>query len=198
MTRTGVNNAVDEQKQAVRQRLLAARGAVGARADAAAAVCDRLAQLPELVGVQVVAGYAAHGSEISIDDALRRLLANGVTVCLPWVQGSGLGLGAVGDLDDDLAPGWRGVREPCLPRRPVRPQALDAVLAPGVGFDARGNRLGYGGGHFDRLLGRLRRGIPVIGVAFDEQVVTRLPVQAHDRPVDVVVTPTRTLRTSRL
>jgi 5-formyltetrahydrofolate cyclo-ligase len=48
------------------------------------------------------------------------------------------------------------------------------------------------------LLGRLRRGVPLIGVAYDEQVVTQLPVAPHDRPVDVVITPSRTLRTSRL
>jgi 5-formyltetrahydrofolate cyclo-ligase len=187
-----------EQKRAVRQRLLAARGAVGRGPELADAVCRRLAVLPELIAAHVVVGYAAHGSELSIDQALRRLLAAGTTVCLPWVQGQVLGVGAISDLDADVAPGWRGVREPRPPRRPVRPQTVDAVLAPGVGFDAQGNRLGYGGGHFDRLLGQVRRGIPIIGIAFDEQIVTRLPVADHDRPVDVVVTPSRTLRTSRL
>jgi 5-formyltetrahydrofolate cyclo-ligase len=193
-----VNHAVDAQKRLVRQRLLAARGLIGARDEAAAAVCRRLATLPELVTGRIVAGYAAHGSELSVDAALQQLLTEGVTVCLPWVQGVMLGLGVITDLEADLAPGWRGIREPRLPRRPLRPQAVDAVLVPGVGFDPLGNRLGYGGGHFDRLLGRLRRGVPLIGVAYDEQVVTQLPVAPHDRPVDVVITPSRTLRTSRL
>jgi 5-formyltetrahydrofolate cyclo-ligase len=193
-----VSDAVDAQKRAVRQRLLAARGSVGNRDQSAAAVCQRLTTLPELITGHVVLGYAAHGSELSIDAALRRLLDAGVTVCLPWVEGVMLGLGVITDLEADLTPGWRGVREPRVPRRPLRPQAVDAVLVPGVGFDPLGNRLGYGGGHFDRLLGRLRRGVPLIGVAYDEQVVTQLPVAPHDRPVDVVITPSRTLRTSRL
>lgn len=193
-----MSEAVNEQKRSLRRRLLAARSAAAARDEMSASICQRLAALPELTAARVVLGYASHGDEVSVDAALRRLLADGVTVCLPWVDGPALGLGAVDDLDADVAPGWHGVREPRVPRRPVRPQAVDAVITPGVGFDELGNRLGYGGGHFDRLLGRLRRGVPVIGVAFDEQIVSRLPVEPHDRPVDVVVTPYRTLRPSRL
>lgn len=193
-----MSQAVDEQKRALRRRLLAARSAASARDESAAEICRRLAALPELVAADVVLGYAAHGDEVSIDGALRRLLSSGIIVCLPWVDGPVLGLGAIGDLEADVEPGWRGVREPRVPRRPVQPRRIDAVIAPGVGFDEHGNRLGYGGGHFDRLLGRLRPGVPVIGVAFEAQVVSRLPVAPHDHPVDVVITPKRTLRRSRL
>jgi 5-formyltetrahydrofolate cyclo-ligase len=158
-----------------------------------------LARLPELAGIRMVLGYAAMGTEVDIAQALLELQRRGVAVHLPWVADEGrLGVSQVDDLDEDLAPGWRGVLEPRPERRrPVRPDRLDAVIAPGVGFDADGNRLGYGGGHFDRLLSRLSRGAVVVGVAMDEQVVDRLPAAAHDRPVDVVVTPTSTLRPSR-
>ena len=164
---------------------------------ASAAVCARLDHLPELAGRRVVCGYAATAREVAVDASLRRLIADGVTVCLPWVQGADLGISAIADLDADLAPGWRGVREPALERRqPLRPSAIEATIVPGVGFDADGNRLGYGGGHFDRFLPRLPRGAVVVGIALDEQVVAALPVEPHDRPVDVIVTPTRTLRPS--
>ena len=192
-----MSNPVDDTKQALRRRLLAARASTAGAGAASAAVRRRLGALPDLVAARTVVGYAAQGTELSIDATLEALLATGVTVCVPWVDGPLLGLGAITGLDE-LAPGWRGLREPAVPRRPVRPHAVDAVIAPGVGFDLHGNRLGYGGGHFDRLLARLRRGVPVIGVAFDEQVVDRLPVAPHDRPVDLVVTPTRTLRAARL
>lgn len=193
-----VSTSVEAEKSALRHRLLAARDAAGPLEEASAAVCRRLASLPELAGREVVLGYAAQAREISVDAALRRLLGAGTTVCLPWVEGVRLGLGAVGDLDRDVAPGWRGIREPRHPRQPVPPHAVELVIVPGVGFDVAGNRLGYGGGHFDRLLGRLRRGVPVIGVALEDQVVTRIPVADHDRPVDVVLTPERTLRPARL
>jgi len=186
-----------DMKAVLRRRVLTARAAMGdaARAEASAAICRRLATLPELVGVRAVLGYAAFGTEVDVDPWLRRALAEGFAVHLPWVAGDALGVARVGDLDEDLAPGWRGVREPPPGRRrTVQPRLLDLVVAPGVAFDRSGARLGYGGGHFDRLLSRLRPGVPVIGVAFAVQLVDRVPHEPHDRRVDVVVTEHEVLR----
>lgn len=183
---------VPDEKQRLRTRLLAARATTGAPTGAAAEVCRRLDRLPELATMRTVAGYAATVGELSIDAALQSLLDRGVTVCLPRVDGAALRLGAVRSLEE-LQPGWRGVREPPLDRT-LRPAALDALIVPGVGFDRAGNRLGYGGGHFDRLLALIRRGAIVIGVALDEQLCTAIPTEAHDRPVDLIVTPTTTIR----
>ena len=183
------------EKNGLRARLISVRAAIGDRDAASAAVCRRLATLPELAVVRTVAGYAATPAEITVDAALRSLLARGVAVCLPWVDGATLGIGQIQDLDADVAPGWRDLREPVPSRRsPLRPTAVDAVLVPGVGFDRAGNRLGHGGGHYDRLLARLRRDAIVIGIAHDDQVVGDIPVESHDRRVDVLVTPTVTLR----
>lgn len=183
------------QKNALRSRLLAARARTDDLAAASAQVCRRLGVLPELAAAGVVAGYAATPEEVSIDQALQRLIDSNVVVCLPWVDGPLLGMSVIEDLRADLAPGWRGLREPVPSRRvPLRPSAIDVVLAPGVGFDPAGRRLGFGGGHFDRFLARLRRGAVVVGIALDEQVVDEIPTEPHDRNVDVLVTPTRTLR----
>ena len=191
-----MNSSLEDEKQRLRGRLLAARDAAGPLAEASAAVSRRLASLPELAGVATVLGYAATPREVSVDAAMESLLGRGVTVCLPWVDGPALGVAAVSSLAV-LEPGWRGLREPPLiGRRSLRPSALDVLIVPGLGFDTAGNRLGYGGGHFDRLLARIRRGAVVIGVALDEQICTAIPTAAHDRRVDVIVTPTRTVRPS--
>ena len=193
-TKAGVNN----EKSTLRSQLLTARIAAGGSAVASAAVCGRLDVLPELASVRTVLGYSATDQEVSVDEALRHLLQRGVSVCLPWVEGPMLGVAQVTDLDTDTAPGWRGVREPPPGRRvPLRPSALDAVLVPGVGFDLAGNRLGHGGGHFDRLLARVRRDTVLIGIATDAQIVAAVPVEPHDRAVHLIVTPTRTVRPSR-
>ena len=189
-----MDSAVDAQKNLLREHLLAARNAAGGLAEASAAVSRRLLNLPELAGVRTLSGYAATAKEVAIDEALTGLLARGVTVCLPWVDGSSLGVAPVSSLDD-LQPGWRGVREPPpADRHALRPTALQALIVPGLGFDRAGNRLGYGGGHFDRLLAQVRSGTVVIGVGLDEQVVAAIPTDSHDHPVDVVVTPTSTIR----
>jgi 5-formyltetrahydrofolate cyclo-ligase len=112
--------------------------------------------------------------------------------------GEDLAIARVRDLAADLAPGWRGVREPrSSGRRPARVERLDAAIVPGVAFDRRGHRLGYGGGHFDRLLARLRPAAVAVGVAFDTQLVEEIPTEPWDRAVDFVVTESGLLRCRR-
>lgn len=189
------------QKAPLRAHMRAVRGAMSPaeRAVASAAICRRLAQLPELAGVARVLGYCATPHEADISAALRALQQQGIEVVLPWViDAARLGLTVVDHLERDVAPGWRDVPEPVpAVRRQIAPDAIDVVLAPGLAFDRAGNRLGHGGGHFDRLLSRLRRGAVVVGIAFDQQLVDHVPVAAHDRPVAAVVMPTRTLRATR-
>ena len=70
------------------------------------------------------------------------------------------------------------------------------VILPLLAFDATGARLGRGGGHYDRTLASLRKKCHVraIGLAFDEQMVEKCPVEPHDAPLDMVVTPMRAIR----
>jgi 5-formyltetrahydrofolate cyclo-ligase len=182
---------VAEAKAELRTRLLRARAQMepAIRAEASAAIRRRLEGLPELTAPQTVCAYGAVGDEVDIDDFLRALLAAGTAVCLPWVAERGLGVSRIRDLDGDLAAGFAGLREPPPQRRePVRPDELDAVIAPGVGFDRRGNRLGYGGAYFDGLIGELRPGTPVVGVGYEAQITDAIPVTSHDRRVTVLAT----------
>ena len=184
------------RKQELRERAMASRAALGnpARAAASAAIRRRLRELPAVAAASTVLGYAAFGDEVDIDPLLDDLLRAGAKVCMPYVEGKDLECAAV-DRIDDLAPGFRGVREPpAAIRRPADPSRVDVALVPGVAFDRRGGRLGYGGGHFDRLLGRLGPGATVVGVAYVAQVLDAVPVEPHDRRVDLVMTEEGNLR----
>jgi 5-formyltetrahydrofolate cyclo-ligase len=92
--------------------------------------------------------------------------AHDVTTYLPEVDGDGL-LVMPGDID---------------------PVGLDVVVVPGLAFTPGGERLGQGGGHFDRFLPRLRADCVRIGVAFREQLVDEIPTSSHDIAVDAVIT----------
>ncbi|MBX6350502.1 MAG: 5-formyltetrahydrofolate cyclo-ligase [Clostridia bacterium] len=91
-------------------------------------------------------------------------------------------------------PGRFGIREPDpAVSREVAPEVADIVLVPGLAFDERGHRLGYGGGYYDRFLASWRarggpRGALAVGLAFACQIVSRIPEGPWDEPVDVVVT----------
>lgn len=69
----------------------------------------------------------------------------------------------------------------------VTPTELDGVVVPLVAFDDAGNRLGYGGGNYDRLLTRIRPDAAVVGIAFEEQRVPSIPTEPHDRALRTIV-----------
>ncbi len=134
--------------------------------------------------------YASFGTELRSDELLRRVLAAGKVLLLPRVERGGLCLYEVRDLAGDLKPGTWGIREPRPDRcRPADPGSVTFALIPGVAFDERARRLGYGGGFYDRLLaGGLPEGTPLASGAFGVQIVDEVPVDPHDAPVDLVVT----------
>lgn len=82
------------------------------------------------------------------------------------------------------------VREPPLEAPLVDPSEVDLIVVPGLAFDPRGGRIGYGAGHYDGLLPHIRAGARV-GVAFDFQLIAEVPEEPSDARVDLVVTDER-------
>lgn len=150
----------------------------------------RGAHMAELARFKVVAGYRPIQDEIDPGPLMDRLAAGGATLALPvtpprdsdapltyrrWSAGAPLHLSAF------------KVPEP----GPNAPEVIpDLVITPLVAFDRAGVRLGYGQGHFDRTLARLRRdhAVFVLGLAYAGQEVARLPVEPHDQRFDAVLT----------
>lgn len=144
--------------------------------------------LPEIANAKTVMGFASFGTEIPTDPLIEALLASGRGVLMPFVDGDRMRAARI-ERVADLAPGYRGIREPSPV--PVEAEA-DAILVPGVAFDAAGRRLGYGGGFYDAFLAAARG--TRIGLCFDVQIVEQVPVTGQDRPVAVIVTEKRILR----
>lgn len=134
--------------------------------------------------------FAPSAGEPDVWPLAEALAAEG-RLLLPRIEGATLTVHRVSDLRADVAPGTFGLREPTTPVSDAG--GLTAVVLPGLVFDARGGRLGRGKGYYDRLLERVptaRR----IAVCFDDRVIDEVPMEPHDQRMDVVVTPTRTLR----
>lgn len=143
-------------------------------------VTAQLGRAP-LVGV-----YAATPAEASARAFEAHWLAAGRPLHWPLVDGAGLRF--VSSTHDALAPGFRGILEPPADAPMLDPRQLEVLLVPGLGFTAEGWRIGQGGGFYDRLLAREGVDPVTIGVAYQIQVLPELPLDAHDRRVDHVVT----------
>ncbi|MDC2950044.1 MULTISPECIES: 5-formyltetrahydrofolate cyclo-ligase [Streptomyces] len=162
------------------------------------ALAGRALGLPELAQARTVAAYVSVGREPGTLALLDMLRARGVRVLLPallpdndldWGVYEGAG---------SLAPVRHGggrmeLLEPAGER--LGPDAVttaDVVLLPGLAVDARGMRLGRGGGSYDRVLARLERAgadPALVVLLYDTEVVDRVPEEPHDRPVHAAVTP---------
>ncbi len=179
-------------KDALRRAVLLRRDALpgGERALLSGRIITTILDLPTYQEADAVLAYASFGTELQTDELLRRVLADGKTLVLPRVERGGLGLYEVRDLAGDLAPGTWGIREPEPDRcPPADAGGVGFALVPGVAFDRRARRLGYGGGFYDRLLaGGLPDATPLVSGAFEVQIVDEVPTDPHDAPVDFVVT----------
>jgi 5-formyltetrahydrofolate cyclo-ligase len=168
------------------------------RALAALAVAERALFLPGVAESHNVLAYRATPEELDPSRLVDALRARGARIAYPRVCGPGaLMLHWCAD-ESELAPGTHGIAEPAAGSPEAGVGELDLVLVPGTAFDPACGRLGMGGGFYDRLLPGLRAGALAVGLAFDEQIVAEVPMEANDVPLDAVVTPTRTfLRAGR-
>ena len=161
---------------------------------AGAALSDRFfKQFEEALAGKTVAAYWPIREEIDIRPVLNGLTSRAAMPALPVMTGETQPLAfRRWSPEDALLPAAFGVREP----DPASPEAVpDIVIVPLLGFDAAGNRIGYGGGYYDRTLNGLRRDrdVQAVGVAYDEQECEKIPVHAGDAPLDMVLTDRRTI-----
>jgi 5-formyltetrahydrofolate cyclo-ligase len=176
------------QKDELRRRARLVRNAIPPERRAADAQRVADADLQASLGAPgILAAYYPTAKEFDPLPLLRRLTGEGWMLALPVVTGEAPLVFRRWSLGAPLTRGQRGMMEPDGGEI-LRPALL---LGPLLAFDARGYRLGYGGGHYDRTLEALRRDGPAValGLAFDEQEVAQLHVGPHDQRLDWVLTP---------
>jgi 5-formyltetrahydrofolate cyclo-ligase len=157
-----------------------------------AVLSARFVTLPGLGSAATVLLYVtAFPEELDTRSWLAWTLDRGLRLLCPRVdrQAKRLRLHQVSDLETDLVRGVMGIPEPRRDAPEIGPSEVDWVLVPGLAFDQRGNRLGRGGGYYDRLLPTLRPGVPRWALCLDSQWVDTLPVEPHDMRLDGVVSP---------
>ena len=179
---------VTQAKHDLRSRMRAVRAAIPPeeRLRLAAEVEARLRELPGLQAARTVLLFSSFGTEIPTSGTISRLRSEGRRVLLPYLEEDTLEAAEARPGDELVASGY-GPKEPSN-RIAVASAEIDAVIVPGLAFDRRGHRLGYGGGHYDRYLRRLGSGPLRAGIGFAVQLVESVPAESGDERVDLVVT----------
>jgi 5-formyltetrahydrofolate cyclo-ligase len=179
----------------LRERL--ARQSASEREAKSERIVAALDAMPEVRAASLLVLHRPLPSEVSIDRLLALALARGQRVLVPRVAGQRLELVSI-SVDTDWRRSTLGVLEPheakAFPLEDLHGVSV-VIVVPGLGFDARRNRLGRGGGHYDRFIAVARAIAPVlvVGVAYELQVVSEIPAEPHDENVDRVATETRIL-----
>ena len=176
------------RKQDIRKQIETKRQALDPQWVEAASVriADKLQSLAAFASADTVALYMAMAGEVNLDTLFPKCHALGKRTCIPvFNRESKIYEMAEITRNTHFSIGHYGIREPLSPAI-IPMQKVDLVAVPGVAFDPCGNRLGRGGGYYDRLLD----GFPgtTVAVAFDFQVLPEIPVEFHDKPVNTLVT----------
>jgi len=158
-------------------------------------VLERMLSLDEFRNAGTIFFFASFRTEVDTTEMIKSSLESGKCALLPKVdkERHELQLYEIRDFGE-LAPGYMGIPEPPVSENQMSINDADIVIIPGAGFDASGNRIGYGGGYYDRLLSGLQKDIPVIAPAYEEQVVDSIPSEPHDIRVQMIVTDRRVIR----
>ena len=185
-----IDRHIKDLKAQIRNARLAARDALPAatRTEFSLAMADHAGDAIDFDPGTIVSGFLPIRSEADIRPLMARLKARGARLCLPIVQDK------TTIVFRELVPGAElidtgfGTRGPGPEAAVLDPEIL---LVPLSAFDAAGNRIGYGAGHYDRAIARLlQKGMEprLIGIAFDCQEVAEVPAEPHDVRLQAVLT----------
>ena len=191
-----------DQKQELRKRMKEKRDRISPqeRRQKSAKICERLLSAPEYARFQKILVYAAIRSEVELQLFCDQALRDKKQIFFPKVCGKEMEFYRI-ENPGQLKKGMFSVPEPDVKQYPLSSFA-DAengeawILVPGVAFDEKGMRLGYGGGFYDRYL-KQKENLHRTGIAFGEQIVKRIPTEIHDHPMDDVITEQQWYRPKR-
>ena len=161
-------------------------------------IAARLLEVPTVKEARTISTYLDIGSEVRTCGFVEWALVNGKRIIVPVVDRANKRLiFSEFKAPEELERGAYGILEPKREfRRPVALEQADVILVPGVAWDLRGFRIGYGAGYYDRSVNALRIPVATVGLAYDFQFVSNVPRSRYDRRVDRIVTESRVIDTT--
>ena len=190
-----------QQKTTIRKEILEKRKSQDPQVSAAQSrsITGTLIGRKEFQAADRILIYLSKDGEVGTDHLLGRAFELGKRICVPVVdrENDELRISELPGPEIDFRLGAFGVREPEEgDLNFVSPDQIDLVVVPGLAFDRRGGRIGYGKGYYDGLLSRLNSQVPRIALAFEFQVLDTVPQDEHDIQVDAIITEKTTMSCS--
>ncbi len=155
-------------------------------------ICIKLRKLHDFIISSTIFVYLSMPEEVSTDMIIKQALDSKKVVTCPVVcKKQGVMKAAQLYGLDHVVPGAYGIREPEGKSLIIQETKIDLAIVPGVVFDKKGARIGYGGGYYDKFLPKLKKNTAIIALAFDLQIVNNITQDEYDVPVDIIITEQR-------
>jgi len=158
------------------------------------AIEKRLFDFANFLESKVALLYVNNNNEVTTRNILTRTHAYNKIIVLPAfnTETFAMTLMKVDALEKDLTAGPRGIVEPNPDRCKVVPiERIDIAIIPAVALDEKGGRIGCGEGYYDRLIPNLAITTRKVALAFEEQIIQQVPIESHDKHVDIIITDKR-------
>ncbi|MBS3757887.1 MAG: 5-formyltetrahydrofolate cyclo-ligase [Desulfobacterales bacterium] len=158
------------------------------------AIEAQLFEFANFIEAEVSLLYISQQHEVATGHIIRRCMDSAKNIILPVFDNSngGAKFYKIQDVDADLKKGAGNVLEPNPERcKPVSMENIDIAIIPGVAFDEKGGRLGTGAGRYDRIIPKLPVTARKVAFAFEDQITQMVPMEAHDKFVDIIITEER-------
>ncbi len=157
---------------------------------------NRLFEFANFLESKIVMLYVNAENEVGTNNIVRRAYDFNKIVVLPAFDTakSTMKLMKVDNPNKDLVVGPRGILEPTPARcKPVPLDSIDIAIIPGVAMDEKGGRIGSGDGYYDRIIPDLPITTRKVGLVFEGQLVPQVPMESHDKHVDIIITEKRVI-----
>lgn len=160
-------------------------------------ITGKLIRLPAFMESNLIMCYISFKNEVLTYEFIEQCFSSGKRVALPVIDTDCSGIKGITayeifDVHNDLVPGFYGIFEPRKrPRNIIIPSEIDMIVVPGIAFDKKKQRIGFGAGYYDRFLSKLSNDCVKISIGFDFQIVENIPHEEHDIELDLIVTEKR-------
>ncbi len=187
---------IREKKQEIRDEIVQKITGLGESPLAAKtkAIEERLFEFANYLEARIALLYTPALVEVDTRDIIKRSYMYNKIIVLPAYEAETkkITLLKVDDPEKDLIEGPRGNLEPNPERcKSVPLDCLDIAIIPGLAMDEKGGRIGLGNGYYDRLIPELPITTRKVGLIFEDQIISMVPMESHDKHVDIVVTDER-------